>query len=95
MSSYFFNNFLRFFTGGYLEITFGAILNIAARPIASTAEMISISLSVIFGIPLIILPFMSDALLYDKSKEIKKGNQKYLKRFGTMYVDLGKTKNSI
>ena len=88
LSSYFFNNFLRFFTEGYLEITFACILNMAARPIDSTAEIISLSISVVVGIPMIIFPFVAGALLYDKSKEIKGGHEQYMKRFGTMYKEL-------
>ena len=88
LSSYFFNNFLRFFTEGYLEITFSSILNIVARPIDSTAEIISLSVSFAIGIPMIIFPFMSAALLYDKSKEIEGGHEQYMKRFGTMYKEL-------
>ena len=88
LSSYFFNNFLRFFTEGYLEITFSSFLNIAARPIDSTAEIISLSVSFAVGIPMIVFPFVAGALLYDKSKEIKGGHEQYMKRFGTMYKEL-------
>ena len=66
LSAYFFNNFLRFLTEGYLEITFASILNIAARPIDSTAEIVSLIISVVVAIPMIIFPFMCAALLYDK-----------------------------
>ena len=83
---------MRFITEGYLEITFGTVLNVAARPTDSTAEIISLSLSIFIVIPLVIFPFMSAALLYDKTKEIKEGNERYLKRFGTMYAELKQDK---
>lgn len=87
ISSYFFNNIIRFSTEGYLEITFGVILNIAAFPRKSMPELVSLILSWVSWVPLIIFPFMAATLLYDKRKEIANGNEKYLKRFGTIYAD--------
>ena len=50
MASYFWNNFLRFFTEGYLEIWFGALLNIVAFTTSDAGEILSTSVSVITGI---------------------------------------------
>jgi cysteine-rich repeat protein len=87
ISSYFFNNFLRFFTEGYLEMTFGVALNVAAFTTQSSAEIISLGLSFV-GLTLSLLfPAIAFALLYDKKAAIRLENKIYLKRFGTMYKD--------
>ena len=85
ISSFFFNNFLRFFTEGYLEISFGAILNMSQWSFDTPQEIISFILAFIASIFLILFPFISAAQLYDKRKEIKDQNELYLKRYGTMY----------
>ena len=87
ISSYFFNNFLRFFVEGYLEIYFAAWLNVMARPSDSTAEIVSLSISWVVCLVFFIFPFMVGALLYDKQQEIADGHEIYLKRFGTMYKE--------
>lgn len=68
-------------------MTFGALLNVAAFPIQNTAEIVSLLASSFSCFLLVLFPFMTATLLYDNRKEIKKGNQKYLSRFGTMYKD--------
>jgi cysteine-rich repeat protein len=87
INSYFFNNFLRFFTEGYLEIFFGALLNVWALTTSSIAETISFSISMIGLLIWILFPFMTWILIFDKRNAIKAGNKKYLRRFGTMYAD--------
>jgi cysteine-rich repeat protein len=87
INSYFFNNFLRFFTEGYLEIFFGALLNVWALTTSSIAETISFSISMISLLIWILFPFMTWILIFDKRNAIKAGNKKYLRRFGTMYAD--------
>ena len=85
VSSYFFNNFLRFFSEGYLEIYFGALLNVMTYDFNSPVEIASFVVSWTFLFLLVIFPFMSAALIYDKRKQIREKNPVYLKRFGTMY----------
>jgi cysteine-rich repeat protein len=85
--SYFFWNFLRFFTEGYLEISFGAALNVASFSTNSVIEAISLALSILGVLLCILFPLMSFALLYDKREAIKNGHSAYLQRFGTMYRD--------
>ena len=85
LSSYFFNNFLRFFTEGYLEIYFGALLNVIAYNFESPVEIASFAVSCIFLFLLVLFPFMTAALIYDKRKQIRDKHPVYLKRFGTMY----------
>jgi hypothetical protein len=92
ISSYFFNNFLRFFTEGYLEIFFGVLLNVIAFPSSSTPEIISSILSVAVWGLCILYPFMAFALLFDKHVQIKANNPIYLKRYGTIYRDFKKHK---
>jgi len=87
MSSYFWNNFLRFFTEGYLEIWFGALLNIFAFTVSDTGEIVSTSVSVITGILCVLFPFMSFIMLYEYRHAIRDGNERLLKRYGTMYAD--------
>ena len=41
LSSYFFNNFLRFATEGYLEMAFGSLMNLCAFSAASVLELVS------------------------------------------------------
>ena len=88
LSSYFFNNFLRFFTEGYLEIYFGALLNVIAYNFESPVEIASFAVSSIFLFLLVLFPFMTAALIYDKRKQIRDKHPIYLKRFGTMYSNL-------
>ena len=85
LSSYFFNNFLRFFTEGYLEIYFWALLNVIAYDFESPAKIGSFAVSCIFLFLLVLFPFMTAALIYDKRKQIRDKHPVYLKRFGTMY----------
>lgn len=85
LSSYIFNNFLRFFTEGYLEIYFGALLNVITYSLHSSIEVVSFAVSVLFLLLLVVFPFMSAALIYDKRKQIRDKHPLYLKRFGTMY----------
>jgi cysteine-rich repeat protein len=87
ISSYFFNNFLRFLTEGYLEIAFGATLNVVEFTVGSKAEILSLVLAFIgIGVSLL-FPTMTFALLYDKKEAIKAENKQYLKKYGTMYRD--------
>ena len=86
-SSFIFNNFIRFFAEGYLEMYFGSMLNVFCLRVSNTTEIISFAFSWIFLIVLFLFPFMSAALLYDKRKEIASENKTYLKRFGTVYRD--------
>jgi cysteine-rich repeat protein len=92
ISSYFFNNFLRFFTEGYLEIFFGALLNVMAFPHKSIPEFISLALSFIGLIMWILFPFLTCILLFDKMAAIRAGNSLYLKRYGTLYRDFKRNK---
>jgi cysteine-rich repeat protein len=94
INSYFFNNFLRFFTEGYLEILFGALLNVWALTTSSVAGTISFAISVFGLLVWILFPFMTCILIFDKREAIKAGNKKYLRRFGTMYGDF-KTRDSL
>jgi cysteine-rich repeat protein len=87
ISSYFFWNFIRFFTEGYLEISFGALLNVASFDMRSTTEICSLAISLTTLIMWILFPFMSFAFLFDKREAIKAENITYLKRFGTIYKD--------
>ena len=87
LSSYFFNNFLRFFTEGYLEISFGVILNVASFTTASLPELISLVLSFAGVAVCFVFPGLAFVLLYDKHEAIRNENKTYLKRFGTMYQD--------
>ena len=66
---------------------FGSILNVFSLRISNDTEIISFSLSCLFSALLILFPFMTAALLYDKRKEIADGNETYLKRYGTVYRD--------
>jgi proprotein convertase subtilisin/kexin type 5 len=87
ISSYFFNNFLRFLTEGYLEMTFKAVLNVIVFTVGSKVEIFSLILAFIgIGVSLL-FPAMTFALLYDKKTAIRAENKQYLKRFGTMYRD--------
>jgi cysteine-rich repeat protein len=92
ISSYFFNNFLRFFTEGYLEMFFGALLNVMAFPYQSIPELISLVLSFIGLVMWILFPFLTFVMLYDKMAAIRAGNSMYLKRFGTLYRDFKRNK---
>ena len=85
LSSYFFNNFLRFFTEGYLEIYFGALLNVIAYDFESPVKKASFAVSCIVLVLFVLFPFMTAALIYDKRKQIRDKHPIYLKRFGTMY----------
>ena len=87
VSSYFFNNFLRFGTEGYLEITFGVLLNLYFYKLDSTPEIVSTVISIPVLILCILFPFMWFVFIFDKKKQIMEGNSNYLKRFGTMYAD--------
>lgn len=87
ISSYFFNNFLRFYTEGYLEIFFGACVNLLNMTLDSVPEKVSAIVSGIVFVISFAFPALSFALLYDKRKEIQDENPLYLKRFGTMYAD--------
>jgi cysteine-rich repeat protein len=87
ISSYFFNNFIRFFWEGYLEISFACLLNIVDHQASRIEEIISLSISVpvfIFWIwfPLVVVP-----ILYDKRHKIANENEFYLKRFGILFRD--------
>jgi len=93
ISMYFFNNFLRFFCEGYLEISFGAILNSYKITDGSIPADISFYSALVISIICLIFPFMTAALLYDKRKEIANENEIYLKRFGTMYKDFDAKKH--
>ena len=88
VSSFIFNNWLRFLIEGYLEIFFGSVLNVTSFSNKSLTELISFLFSAIFAIICFIYPFMSAALIYDNRKEIMKGNELYLKRYGAMYKNL-------
>ena len=87
ISLFFFNNFLRFLAEGYLEIFFGSLLNVFSLRITNNADLVSFLISCIFLFILILFPFMSAALLYDKRKEIAEENSIYLKRYGTLYEE--------
>ena len=87
ISSYFFNNFLRFITEGFLELFFGALLNVVSFNHSSSSEMISLSLAVIIFVIWIMFPCITFAQLYDKRIQIRDENDVYLKKFGTMYRD--------
>ena len=82
ISSYFWNNFLRFFTEGYLEMFFGALLNVASLTFSTYPEKISYVVSAVSLTLLVMFPFVSFALLYDNRKEIRDENEIYLKRYG-------------
>ena len=82
--SFIFNNFLRFFVEGYLEMFFAAFLNVYSFRLGSTMELISFCVSSLFTILLFVFPFMAAALIYDKQNELPT-NEKYAKLYGTMY----------
>lgn len=90
ISSYFWNNFLRFFTEGYIEIFFGALLNVVMFNYETWHETISLALSGIICILSFIFPLVTFAMLYDKREKIKKGE--YQEKFGTMFADFKLTK---
>jgi cysteine-rich repeat protein len=87
ISSYFFNNFLRFLTEGYLEMTLKAVLNVVEFTVGSKVEVFSLILAFIGMGVCLLFPAMTFALLYDKKTAIRAENKRYLKRFGTMYRD--------
>ena len=70
LTGYFFNNFLRFFTEGYLEITFAAVLNVNNMSFGTIQEASSLIIAVLVSILSLVFPFMAAALLYDKKKAI-------------------------
>ena len=82
--SFIFNNFLRFFVEGYLEMFFAAFLNVYSFRLGSTMELVSFCVSSLFTILLFVFPFMAAALIYDKQNELAT-NEKYAKLYGTMY----------
>ena len=55
-------------TEGYLELTFGWVLNIYSLRNGNTAERTSLLISIIFMIFLLLYPFMTFALIYDNRK---------------------------
>ena len=87
ISSYFWNNFLRFFTEGYLEIFFGAVLNVATFSTAGYGEILSSSVSVIVTILCVFFPLGCFVLLYENRKAIQEDNTNLLKKYGTMYSE--------
>ena len=87
VASFMFNNFIRFFAEGYLEIFFGSALNVYSLRMVDNTELISFLISCLFTIILFVFPFMWAALLYDKRKEIAGEHEVYLKRFGTIYEE--------
>ena len=88
MHSFIFNNCLRFLIEGYLQIFFWSVLNIVLYSINDTVDILSFSISVIFGIICFLYPFMSAALIYDNRKELMSDNELYLKRYGAIYSNL-------
>ena len=88
IQSFIFNNCLRFLIEGYLQIFFWSVLNIILYSVIDSFDILSFLISVIFCIICFLYPFMSAALIYDNRKEIMKGNELYLKRFGAMYSKL-------
>ena len=68
-SSFIFNNFLRFVTEGYLELTFGSFLNVYSLRLGKTTENISFVVSAIFMLFLALFPFLTFALIYDNRKK--------------------------
>lgn len=74
MSSFLFNNFLRFFTEGYLELVLSSLLNVAAfvkfPEDYTLPEYISTALACMFLITCILFPLFSGVLMYDKRKEL-------------------------
>ena len=70
LTGYFFNNFLRFFTEGYLEITFAAVLNVNNMSFGTIQEASSLIIAVLVSILSLVFPFMTAALLYDNKKAI-------------------------
>ena len=87
VSSYFFNNFLRFITEGYLELFFGGFLNVVSFNHSSNSELISLVLASLVVIVWILFPSITFAQLYDKRIKIKEENDVYIKKFGTMFKD--------
>ena len=83
-SSFIFNNFLRFVTEGYLELTFGSFLNVYSLRLGKTTENISFVVSAIFMLFLTLFPFFTFALIYDNRKNLIE-NEAYVKRYGTMF----------
>jgi cysteine-rich repeat protein len=87
VGSYFFNNFLRFFTEGFLEISFGAFLNVASFNTHEFKEIVSLVIAFLWMGLCIVFPGVAFAMLFDKKAAIKAGNTLYLKRYGTLYKD--------
>ena len=70
LAGYFFNNFLRFFTEGYLEVSFWASLNVSQFTSGSSLEIFSFGIAVFTVILWVMFPWLAAALLYDNQKEI-------------------------
>ena len=87
VSAYFFNNFLRFVAEGYLDLSFGAFLNVISFNISTTSEIASLTIAALIAIIWIVFPCIAAAQLYDKRKQIAEENQTYIKRFGTVFRD--------
>ena len=50
VSAYFFNNFLRFVAEGYLDLSFGAFLNVISFNISTTSEIASLTIAALIAI---------------------------------------------
>ena len=87
ISSYFYNNFIRFVTEGYLNLCFNGLLNVVAFNHSSVSEVVSLCIAMLATVVCIVFPCITAAQLYDKRKQIKGEHEIYLKRFGTIFRD--------
>ena len=74
-------------TEGYLEITFGWILNVYSTRIGNSLEITSFLTSMIFGLFWIVYPFIAFALIYDNRKSLTE-NEEYIRKYGTLFKHL-------
>ena len=88
ISSYFFSNTLLFLIQGYLELLFGWTLNVMSFQASTLTEITSYFWSILWLIVWVFVMWITSAIIYDKRKILYEEDQPYIKRMGSLFVEL-------